>query len=679
MLVHHERMISRQRKKRELNRFSSPTQVDEERGRNSSDLLDKTWFANSRKELMHRRMVRGGIALSWLVSGWVLVPGAIGATPTAERALSLQPVQPQVSYETPAASEVGKCKVEVVSQPGLAGWEVHNDKNQLLRRFIDSNGDKKIDQWCYYQDGIEVYRDVDSDFNEKADQYRWLGTAGLRWGLDKNEDGRIDQWKMISPEEVTAEVVEALRKRDTDAFLRVLLKPEELQALGLGKEREQELAKRIEEARTRFAPFAEKNKLVTDKSQWLHFGAQRPGIIPAGTSGSTKDLLLYDNAAAIIETEGKHSQVILGTLIHVNDGWRVLDLPSGEANVGFYTSVITRTPTDAQADLGVDQTMQELLGDLEAVDKKILSASAADLVKLNQQRADVLEKLAAESDTLKERDTWVRQFADTVSAATQSGQFPGGVVRLKKILDGLDPQRDGQDLVAFVKFRFLSSEYAEQMQKPDADFGAIQDRWLENLQAFVKSHGTSPDAAEVMLQLAIAQEFAGNQSEALQWYGRIVKDFPTTKLAEKAKGAKRRLESVGQLLELQGQTVDGKAFDLAQLSGRVVLVHYWATWCEPCKQDIQAIRELTAKYDNRKFVPVGVNLDHDRQPVDAFLRQNRLPWPQLYEGGGLDSRLANELGVLTLPTMLLIDQKGKVVRRNIHVGELSAELDRLLK
>ena len=628
---------------------------------------------------MHRQWLRGGVALGWLVSGWVLAPGVWGATPTAERALSLQPVQPHVNFEMPAASEQSKCKVEVVSQPGLAGWEVYNDKNQLLRRFIDSNGDKKIDQWCYYKDGIEIYRDIDSDFNEKADQYRWLGTAGLRWGLDQNEDGRIDNWKTISPEEVTAEVVEALRRRDAEAFSRVLLQPAELKALGLGKEREQEIAKRIEEARSRFAQFAEKNLLVTEKSQWLHFGAQRPGVIPAGTSGSTKDLLIYDNAAAIIETEGKHSQIILGTLVHVGDGWRVIDLPSGEANVGFYTSVITRTPTDAQADLGVDQNMQELLGDLEKIDQKILVAAPAEAVKLNQQRADVLEKLAAESDTPKERDKWVRQFADTVSAATQSGQFPGGVGRLKKLLDGLDPKRDGQDLVAFVKFRFLSSEYAEQMQKPDADFGVIQDRWLENLQAFVKSHGTSPDAAEVMLQLAIAQEFAGNQGEASQWYGRIVKDFPTTKLAEKAKGAKRRLESVGQLFELQGQTVDGKAFDVSQLNGRVVLIHYWATWCEPCKQDIQAIRELTGKYDSRKFVPVGINLDQEKQQVDAFLRQNRLAWPQLYEVGGLDSRLANELGVLTLPTMLLIDQKGKVVRRNIHAGELAGELERLLK
>jgi hypothetical protein len=51
----------------------------------------------------------------------------------------------------------------------------------------------------------------------------------------------------------------------------------------------------------------------------------------------------------------------------------------------------------------------------------------------------------------------------------------------------------------------------------------------------------------------------------------------------------------------------------------------------------------------------------------------------LYEAGGLESRLANELGVVTLPTMLLIDKTGRVARRNIHSGELEAEISRLQK
>ena len=58
----------------------------------------------------------------------------------------------------------------------------------------------------------------------------------------------------------------------------------------------------------------------------------------------------------------------------------------------------------------------------------------------------------------------------------------------------------------------------------------------------------------------------------------------------------------------------------------------------------------------------------------AFLKTNKVPWPQLFETGGLDSRFANSMGILTLPTMLLIDKQGKVVNRNIHVTELDREV-----
>lgn len=105
------------------------------------------------------------------------------------------------------------------------GYVVKDPNGLILRRFLDTNGDNKLDQWCYYKDGIEVYRDIDTDSNSKADQYRWFNTAGSRWGVDKNEDGVIDYWQAISPEEVTAEVVAALANQDVARFSRVLLSP----------------------------------------------------------------------------------------------------------------------------------------------------------------------------------------------------------------------------------------------------------------------------------------------------------------------------------------------------------------------------------------------------------------------------------------------------------------------
>jgi hypothetical protein len=114
--------------------------------------------------------------------------------------LSYSPRQSNVNYDRVEAKDEARCTGKYETRNGADGLMIYAPDGQLLRRFADSNGDRNVDQWCYFKDGIEVYRDIDSDFNGVADQYRWLGTEGIRWGIDKNEDGKIDSWKLISPE-----------------------------------------------------------------------------------------------------------------------------------------------------------------------------------------------------------------------------------------------------------------------------------------------------------------------------------------------------------------------------------------------------------------------------------------------------------------------------------------------
>jgi hypothetical protein len=64
--------------------------------------------------------------------------------------------------------------------------------------------------------------------------------------------------------------------------------------------------------------------------------------------------------------------------------------------------------------------------------------------------------------------------------------------------------------------------------------------------------------------------------------------------------------------------------------------------------------------------------------MQNFLAQNRYLWAQVQEPGGFDGDLANQLGVMTLPMMILVDQKGTVVADNIFVANLEGELKRLL-
>ncbi len=631
---------------------------------------------------------RLSFALIFAASFCLGISHASAAKVTPAQALGLRPIQSDVEYDTPTESEIEKCSVQVKSDRGVAGWLVLDQGGQLLRRFLDSNGDNKVDLWCYYRGGIEVYRDIDADFNGKADQYRWLGTAGIRWGLDSNEDGKIERWKMISAEEVTAEVVAALANRDAARFQCVLPTAQELTALGLGEVQQRDIAKKVAEAARGFSEVASGQSVVSSKSKWLNFGANRPGVIPAGWEGATRDVTVYDNASAIVETDAKTAQIIVGTLIQVDGGWRVIDLPANLSDARtvsvsggyFFQQAIARQPAATATEEGLSEAVQKLLRDLEQLDKSVESAAGpAELAKLHASRADVLEQLTQNAKTEEDRENWIRQLVDGIAAAVQSGGYAAGVDRLGALFEKLKQQVPDSELTAHAEFMYLSAQYAHKLQQPNAEYAKIQEEWLANLGKFVAAHPKAEDTPEAMLQLAIGEEFGGKDENAIGWYGKIVAGFPQATQAAKAAGGKRRLESVGKTIALSGTALDGKSASLDSLRGRVVLIHYWATWCEPCKQDMVTLKQVQAKFAKQGFAVLGVNLDSDRTAAATYLQDNPLVWPHLYEPGGLDSRLATELGILTLPTMLLIDKDGKVINRNIHAAELDAELGKLLR
>lgn len=629
----------------------------------------------------------------WLAQAWIaaaiLAAGPVqGATPSAEQALQLTPIQKDVDYDRPSADQAAKCTVAATKADGGVGWIVSDPNGLPLRKFVDTNGrenkpDNVVDQWSYYKDGLEVYRDIDSNFNGKADQYRWFHTAGIRWGLDQNEDGVIDQWKQISAEEVTAEIVKAMVERDPRRFARVAITAAEVPTLGLGATKTKELGERAGQIAAKFQQALERKPLAAE-TRWVQFTGNRPGVVPAGTDGGTKDVVVYENVMAIVESGGTHGQVQIGTLVRVGDVWRAIDVPQAVTGqetqiAGFFFQAANAEAAMAPT-AGPSELTQKLLANLEKLDTAAAQASSPEEeAKYNAQRADVLEQIATAATDPQERAMWWRQLADMISAATQSGGYPEGAKRLDALFTKLQQGNDKQ-LAPYVRFRQLMAEYglAAQSASPQ-DFGKVQSEWLKKLEQYASDYPDSPDTAEALLQLAMAQEFANEEEEAKKWYSRIVSDFAQSAPAVKAAGAKARLESVGKVLNFQGKTSSGGTVDLASMRGKVVLIQFWATWCEPCKADMATLKELVNKYGRSGFSVLGVSIDSTSQELAAYLQQNQLPWNQIWEEGGLDSRPANELGILTLPTMILIDKTGKVVNRNIQAAELDREVQKLLQ
>jgi len=625
------------------------------------------------------------VVLSFVLALALLPTPVWAAAPSVEEALKLTPVQPGVDYTRPTPEEAAKCTITARKFDGKVGWVVEDANGLTLRKFLDTNGDNIVDQWSYYKDGIEVYRDIDSDHNGKVDQYRWFNTGGSRWGVSRKEDGRIDHWKQISAEEVTAEVVAALTERNADRFARVALGADELAALGLGKEKLERLGEKITALAADFRKSAAAQKGLTPQTLWLQFSATRPGVVPAGTDGSTQDLRVYENAVAIVETAGKHGQVHIGTLVQVGDGWRVIDLPQvvgdGQADAGnsgffFQASMVNRPESSGG---GPTEEGQKLLSELEALEKSAAAATTPEQrAQYTNRRADLLEKMGQQARNTQDRAMWLRQLADMIAAAVQSGGYADGPKRLEALAEKLQKNEADKDLLAHVQYMKLTAEYTLALQGEKVDFAKIQTEWLKNLEQFAATCPKAPDAAEAMLQIAIAQEFAGQEDQAKKWYARIVKDFGSMPAAQKAAGAQIRLDSVGKTITVSGKGVSGGTVDLAKFRGKVVLIQYWATWCEPAKADMATLKDLLKKHGNA-FAVLGVSLDADVKELNAFLAQARLPWPQIFEEGGLDSRPANQLGILTLPTMILVDQQGKVVNRNIQAAEIDAAVKKLIR
>ncbi len=631
---------------------------------------------------------RGHVAASLLVL--VAVAGPLGAAnPTAEQALKLRPVQADVEFDLPTGEAAKSCTIGGGKVNGASGWIVRDAAGHLLRTFIDSNGDNVVDLWCYYRNGVEVYRDIDSNFNGKADQYRWLHTAGTRWGMDKDENGTVDEWKTISAEEVSAEVAKALAQGDARRFGLMLLSQDELKSFGLGEEQHKDVAGRLAAAAEGFERLKRTWPTKPERTKWLHFGAVQPGVVPAEKGELEKDLVVYENVVALIELEGKPTQLWIGALVQVGNVWRIIEAPrmlgEGEAAVAdaggvFFRAPPPQVPQAAQPQVpAADEKLQKLLAELEKLDQQITEAKDDDKPKLNQRRVEMLEEIAEAAATPQDKAQWLRQLADTVSAATQSGHFPDGVARLKAWAEKEAAAGGAGSLASYFKYRYLTAEYTLSLQGEKPDFPKLQEAWHKNLEQFVADHPQSSDTPEALLQLAIGQEFAGEEEKATTWYKQIVDGFASSPAASKARGALTRLKSVGQAIQLAGKTTTGAPLELSQYRGKVVLIHYWSTWCEPCVADMAKIKELFARHGRSGFAPIGVNLDNDKKALDNYLAENRLPWPQLYEPGSLDGRLANELGILTLPTMILVDRKGKVVNRNLNINELEAELKKYLQ
>lgn len=188
-----------------------------------------------------------------------------------------------------------------------------------------------------------------------------------------------------------------------------------------------------------------------------------------------------------------------------------------------------------------------------------------------------------------------------------------------------------------------------------------------------------PDRDEVFeLYMMIARGYldTGDLSKARQVTERLVAKS-SDEVKEQAEGLLRKLNLVGKPFELQFTDVNGKAVAMKDYAGKVVLIDFWATWCGPCRAALPELKETYAKYHPKGFEIIGISFDKDKDALTKFIADEKMTWPQYFDGLGWENKLGGKYGIQGIPTMWVVDKKGVLRDLNGERG-LAAKLEKLL-
>lgn len=301
------------------------------------------------------------------------------------------------------------------------------------------------------------------------------------------------------------------------------------------------------------------------------------------------------------------------------------------------------------------------------------------LLDLERRRLDRLAKLAERQQKAEAEGTYELLLRHALTEGLHDAAEPVA----KKLLESKDV---GPQVMMLARLVAISAA---------ADRGAFPESLDQLSAAFKENAGANPAASlPAPARMALLESYyerlvQSDQFDIARKAMTLIRDAARDPaIKDLATSHLRQLDLIGKAAPaIEGTDIDNKPVRLADLKGNVVLVNFWATWCLPCAAQVEAFKEVEARYRARGFRVLGINLDGAAEGnvapeaalpvVRRFLVDHGVPWPNLMNGkGGRD--VAAAYGVAEIPANVLIDRDGKVIHLDLTPANLGKVVARTI-
>ena len=166
------------------------------------------------------------------------------------------------------------------------------------------------------------------------------------------------------------------------------------------------------------------------------------------------------------------------------------------------------------------------------------------------------------------------------------------------------------------------------------------------LQLFKNLEAQYPERLSLSRRIAEVHEELGNTELAMEYFSKV----------------KPALALLGKPVpDFSATDLDGKPISLQDYRGKIVLLDFWAAWHSFCIGDILNVKKIYNTYRAQGFDVIGVSLDTEETKLRNFLKENDIPWRQIYSGQEKQSPLAQQYDVKSVPARWLIDRDGTLI------------------